>query len=197
GNGRRVRTLSSYEVRPVAVQDVARLCVEAGEADDKRIVDAVGPDMFSFEEMVRRRRRRSSGSGSHRRFVGTIAEARFRGPAQNPAAMYDVIVVGARAAGSPTAMLLARRGYRVLLVDKARFPKDTVSTLYIHQPGLACLQRWGLLDRLRATGCPSVGEISWDLGPVGFRGRAPAVDRVADVLVPRRTVLDPLLAEAA
>src|SRR6059058_3651556 len=68
--------------------------------------------------------------------------------------MYDVIVVGARCAGSPTAMLLAGNGHRVLLVDKARFPKDTVSTLYIHQPGVARLERWGLLDRLRATGCP-------------------------------------------
>src|SRR6266550_7683019 len=69
--------------------------------------------------------------------AATTAEAGFPGPAQNPAPMYDVIVVGARCAGSPTAMLLAQRGHRVLLVDRARFPKDTVSTLYIHQPGLA------------------------------------------------------------
>ena len=41
---------------------------------------------------------------------------------------YDVIVVGARCAGSPTAMLLARQGYRVLLVDRATFPSDTIST---------------------------------------------------------------------
>jgi 2-polyprenyl-6-methoxyphenol hydroxylase-like FAD-dependent oxidoreductase len=111
--------------------------------------------------------------------------------------MYDVIVVGARCAGSPTAMLLARKGHRVLLVDKAAFPKDTVSTLYIHQPGLAHLQRWGLLDELRATGCPSIEELSWDLGELTLRGAAPAVDGVADVLAPRRTLLDPILAEAA
>ena len=42
--------------------------------------------------------------------------------------MYDAIVIGARCAGSPTAMLLARKGYRVLLVDRARFPSDTIST---------------------------------------------------------------------
>src|SRR5207247_7963387 len=138
-----------------------------------------------------RRRRRSSGSGSHRRFVGTIAEARFRGPAQNPAAMYDVIVVGARAAGSPTAMLLARRGYRVLLVDKARFPKDTVSTLYIHQPGVARLERWGLLDRLRATGCPPVHRITWNLPGVRLSGSAPPEDGLAEVYCPRRPMLDP------
>ena len=46
--------------------------------------------------------------------------------------MYDAIVVGARCAGSPTAMLLARRGYRVLLLDRAGFPSDTLSTHYIH-----------------------------------------------------------------
>ena len=40
----------------------------------------------------------------------------------------DFIVVGMRCAGSPTAMLLARKGYRVLAVDRARFPSDTVST---------------------------------------------------------------------
>ena len=60
--------------------------------------------------------------------------------------MYDAIVVGARCAGSPTAMLLARKGYRVLLLDKAGFPSDTLSTHYIHQPGGAALKRWGLLD---------------------------------------------------
>ncbi len=54
-------------------------------------------------------------------------------------AMYDAIVVGARCAGSPTAMLLARKGYRVLLLDKAGFPSDTLSIHYIHQPGVA---RW-------------------------------------------------------
>ena len=111
--------------------------------------------------------------------------------------MYDAIVVGARCAGSPTAMLLARKGHRVLLVDKARYAKDTVSTLYIHQPGLAKLQAWGLLDRLRATGSPALREIAWDLGPVAVRGSAPAVDGVAEVMAPRRTKLDALLADAA
>jgi 2-polyprenyl-6-methoxyphenol hydroxylase-like FAD-dependent oxidoreductase len=69
--------------------------------------------------------------------------------------MYDAIVVGARCGGSPTAMLLARRGYRVLLVDRATFPSDTISTHWVWPPGLACLKRWGLLDRLLATGCPT------------------------------------------
>ena len=41
---------------------------------------------------------------------------------------YDAIVIGARCGGAPTAMLLARKGYRVLMVDRATFPSDTVST---------------------------------------------------------------------
>src|SRR5712691_8517698 len=60
--------------------------------------------------------------------------------------MYDVIVVGARCAGSPTAMLLARKGYRVLLVDKATFPSDTMNGHALHARGGACLKRWGILD---------------------------------------------------
>ena len=56
---------------------------------------------------------------------------------------YDAIVVGARCAGSPTAMLLARKGYRVLTVDRATFPSDTTSTHLIHPPGVEALDRWG------------------------------------------------------
>ena len=58
---------------------------------------------------------------------------------------YDAIVVGARCAGSPTAMLLARKGYRVLLVDKATFPSDTISTHILGPHGAEILGRWGLL----------------------------------------------------
>lgn len=111
--------------------------------------------------------------------------------------VYDAIVVGARCAGSPTAMLLARRGYRVLLVDKATFPSDTMSTHFIHPPGVAALQRWGLLDRLAATGCPPVGTYSFDFGPLTIAGSPRPVDGNATAYGPRRTVLDALLVEAA
>jgi 2-polyprenyl-6-methoxyphenol hydroxylase-like FAD-dependent oxidoreductase len=104
---------------------------------------------------------------------------------------YDVIVVGARCAGAPTAMLLARQGHRVLLVDRATFPSDTVSTHLIHQPGVAALDRWGLLDRVVATGCPPITTYSFDFGPVQVEG-APGL-----AYGPRRTVLDALLVEAA
>ena len=66
--------------------------------------------------------------------------------------MYDVITVGARCAGSPTAMLLARQGFKVLLVDRATFPSDTISTHILWPHGAEILARWGLLGRLAATG---------------------------------------------
>ena len=84
---------------------------------------------------------------------------------------YDAIVVGARCAGSPTAMLLARKGYKVLVADRARFPSDTISTHLIHPPGVAALKEWGLLDRLIATGCPGIDTYAFDFGPVHDLGR--------------------------
>jgi 2-polyprenyl-6-methoxyphenol hydroxylase-like FAD-dependent oxidoreductase len=111
--------------------------------------------------------------------------------------MYDAIVVGARCAGSPTAMLLARKGYRVLLVDRAKFPSDTLSVHYIHQPGGACLKRWGLLEAVVATGCPPVRRQRLDFGPFALDGAPPPADGVAHAHAPRRTVLDKLLVDAA
>jgi 2-polyprenyl-6-methoxyphenol hydroxylase-like FAD-dependent oxidoreductase len=109
---------------------------------------------------------------------------------------YDVIVVGARCAGSPLAMLLARRGYRTLLVDRATFPSDTVSTHVIHPPGAAALLRWGLLDQVTATGCPPVGRYSFDFGPVTLAG-APGSADSPYAYAPRRTLLDKILLDAA
>ena len=57
--------------------------------------------------------------------------------------IFDAIVVGARSACAPTAILLARNGYRVLLLDRASFPSDTVSTHILHPLGAAALARWG------------------------------------------------------
>jgi flavin-dependent dehydrogenase len=110
---------------------------------------------------------------------------------------YDVIVIGARCAGAPTAMLLARRGYRVLLMDKAAFPSDAMSTHVVHPPGVAALHRWGLLDRLVATGCPPIEHYSLDFGPVTLAGSPRPVDGVSVAYCPRRTVLDKLLVDGA
>jgi len=112
--------------------------------------------------------------------------------------MYDVIVVGARCAGSPTAMLLARQGYRVLLLDRATFPSDRfISTRLIHPPGIACLKRWGLLEDMRRSGCPPVGTYELHVGPVRVSSQPPAVDGEVAGYSPSRKVLDQLLVEAA
>jgi len=111
--------------------------------------------------------------------------------------MYDAIVVGARCAGAPLAMLLARAGHRVALVDRTSFPSDTMSTHFLWQRGAARLQAWGLLDRLQARGCTPIRQITFDAGPVQMSGIGPAVEDTADTYCPRRTVLDALLAEAA
>jgi len=111
--------------------------------------------------------------------------------------MYDAIIVGARCAGSPLAMLLARRGYRVLLVDKATFPSDTMSGHYIHPAGVTRLARWGLLDRLVETSCPAIHSTSMDLGEFRLKGTHLPVDGIASGFCPRRKVIDALLVEAA
>lgn len=109
---------------------------------------------------------------------------------------FDVIVIGTRCAGSPTAMLLARKGYRVLAVDRACFPSDTVSTHLVHPRAVNALSRWGLLDRLVATGCPPIHTYSFDFGAFTIAG-APGTDKDAVAYCPRRTILDKLLVDAA
>lgn len=110
---------------------------------------------------------------------------------------YDVIVVGARCAGSPTAMLLARKGYRVLVVDRSTFPSDCVSTHFIHAPGVDALRRWGILDTVVATGCPPVDTYSFDFGPITISGTPLPAGGSSTAYAPRRTVLDTLLVDAA
>jgi 2-polyprenyl-6-methoxyphenol hydroxylase-like FAD-dependent oxidoreductase len=112
--------------------------------------------------------------------------------------MYDAIIVGARCAGAPTAMLLARRGYRILLVDKATFPSDTLSTHIIWPHGAEIMDRWGLLDRLAATGCPPVAlGLIFDVGPFALKGGVTDTNAGRGGFCPRRTVLDKLLVDAA
>ena len=113
------------------------------------------------------------------------------------AADYDAIIVGARCAGAPTAMLLARHGYRVLVVDRASFPSDTVSTHMIHAPGISALHRWGLLEEVTATGCPAVERYSFDFGPFTIAGTPRPSGGIATGYAPRRTVLDKILVDAA
>jgi 2-polyprenyl-6-methoxyphenol hydroxylase-like FAD-dependent oxidoreductase len=109
---------------------------------------------------------------------------------------YDAIVVGARCAGSPLAMLLARKGYDILVVDRATFPSDTISTHVVHPLAIEALRRWGLLDTLTATGCPPIHTYRFDFGPVTIEG-SPGTDDSPVAYCPRRIVLDKILVDAA
>jgi flavin-dependent dehydrogenase len=115
-------------------------------------------------------------------------------------AVYDAIVVGARVAGAPTAMLLARKGYKVLLVDRDEFPSDIMSTHFIHLPGIVRLENWGLLDTLLATGCPPITKSTMHFGDAFF-----SPPKLSDMIpglpeatvCPRRVILDQILVDAA
>jgi flavin-dependent dehydrogenase len=111
--------------------------------------------------------------------------------------MYDAIIVGARCAGSPTAMLLARKGYDVLLVDKSSFPSDTISTHIVWPRGAAKLKEWGLLDKVAESNCPKIEKMTFDVGPFALKGTHPPYDGVTECYAPRRSVLDKILADAA
>ena len=107
--------------------------------------------------------------------------------------MYDVIVVGARCAGSPTAMLLARAGYKVLLLDRSTFPSDKLSTHYIQVSGVALLHEWGLLEPLIEAGTPPIHNFV-----VHMNGqRIPIPPQEGAAYCPRRYLLDKVLVDAA
>ena len=111
--------------------------------------------------------------------------------------MYDVIIVGARVAGASTAMLLARRGLKVLVVDRATFPSDTLSTHQVQVPGVTRLARWGVLDAVLAAGTPVTRGFRFDQGDAVITGRFPAYQGVEVMCSPRRTLLDRVLVDAA
>lgn len=110
--------------------------------------------------------------------------------------MWDVIVVGARTAGAPLAMLLARAGLRVLLTDRAAFPSDTLSTHQMQLPAAARLARWGLLDTIAAV-TPATTRIRLDAGGAVVEGRCPSYGGISAMYSPRRTLLDAVLVDAA
>jgi len=110
---------------------------------------------------------------------------------------YDVIVVGARCAGSATAMLLARRGLRVLLFDRDRRGADTLSTLALMRAGVLQLHRWGLLDLVRASGAAAIRSTTFVYGDEAITVPIKSRDGVDALFAPRRTCLDVLLADAA
>jgi len=110
---------------------------------------------------------------------------------------HDIVVVGARAAGAATALLLARLGYDVVLVDRAVFPADTVSTHQIARTGVVQLHRWGLLEAVLDSGAPAIRQVTFTVEGQSTT-RAIKDKAGVDLLVaPRRYVLDTLVAETA
>ena len=78
---------------------------------------------------------------------------------------YDVVIVGARCAGASTAMLLARAGASVLVIDRQKYGSDTVSTHALMRTGVRQLDRWGVLDRVMAAGTPAIRRFTFHYGP--------------------------------
>ncbi|GAA1910518.1 NAD(P)/FAD-dependent oxidoreductase [Streptomyces sodiiphilus] len=94
-------------------------------------------------------------------------------------------------------MLLARLGHRVLMVDRASFPSDAVSTHYIHQAGLSRLQEWGLLEEVTGAKTPAIRKMNFSYRGIELNGFADPIDGIDAVYCPRRTVLDEILVNAA
>jgi 2-polyprenyl-6-methoxyphenol hydroxylase-like FAD-dependent oxidoreductase len=114
-----------------------------------------------------------------------------------PHRRHDVVVVGARAAGSATALLLARMGHDVAVFERARFPSDTLSTHSISRSGVVQLSRWGLLDRVLASGAPAIRQVTFHVEGESVT-RPIKLHAGVDLLVaPRRRVLDAIVADAA
>jgi flavin-dependent dehydrogenase len=110
---------------------------------------------------------------------------------------HDVVVVGGRVAGSATAMLLARLGHDVVVVDQASFPSDTVSTHSIARSGVVQLRRWGLLDEVLASGAPAIREVTFNAAGKSITRTIKEKAGVDFLVAPRRYVLDTILATAA
>jgi 2-polyprenyl-6-methoxyphenol hydroxylase-like FAD-dependent oxidoreductase len=111
--------------------------------------------------------------------------------------MYDVIITGARCGGASTAMLLARKGYRVLLLDRAPFPSEIPHGHFIHNEGPRLLKKWGLLDAVVRTNCPPLTRHLFDFGDYPMLAKDMVMDGVACGYAPRRKLLDQILVEAA
>lgn len=110
---------------------------------------------------------------------------------------YDAVIAGARCAGASAAMLLARAGLRVLLVDPVPYGRDTLSTHALMRGAVLQLHRWGLLDRIRASGTPAVRTTTFHYGDETIEIPIRPKHGVDALYAPRRTVLDPVLVDGA
>src|SRR5580765_3321763 len=114
-----------------------------------------------------------------------------------PSSRYDVVVIGARCAGAATAMLLARAGHRVLLVDRGRYGSDTLSTHALMRGAVVQLHRWNLLPAVIAAGTTPVRQAAFVYGDESVTVPIAPRDGVDALYAPRRYVLDRILVDAA
>src|SRR5215470_11156611 len=110
---------------------------------------------------------------------------------------HDVVIVGGRVAGSATAMLLARLGHDVAVVEQASLPSDTVSTHAIARSGVVQLRRWGLLDAVLGSGAPAIRQVTFHAGGESVSRTVRHKAGVDLVVAPRRYALDAIVAAAA
>src|SRR5262245_22280172 len=110
---------------------------------------------------------------------------------------HDVVVVGARAGGAATALLLARLGHDVVLLDRAVFPADTLSTHQIARTGVIQLHRWGLLQAVLDSGAPSIREVTFTAADESVTRQIKHKSGVDMLVAPRRYILDAIVADAA
>ena len=114
-----------------------------------------------------------------------------------PSVDFDVVIVGARCAGAATALLLARRGLRVLAIDRGRYGSDTLSTHALMRAGVLQLSRWGVLDGLKAAGTPVIRATSFHYGGEVVAVPIKPQQDMEGLYAPRRTVIDRVLVDAA
>jgi 2-polyprenyl-6-methoxyphenol hydroxylase-like FAD-dependent oxidoreductase len=110
---------------------------------------------------------------------------------------YDAVIVGARPAGAGTALLLARHGLRVLMVDRGRYGADTLSTHALMRGGVLQLARWGVLPRVQAAGTPAVRRATFLYSGEPLSVAVKPRDGVDALYAPRRTVLDRAIVDGA
>ncbi|MFW6074391.1 MAG: FAD-dependent oxidoreductase [Chloroflexota bacterium] len=110
---------------------------------------------------------------------------------------YDIAIVGGRVAGAATAITLSRLGYRILLIERAEMPSDTLSTHFLWPDGVAALQRLNVLDDVLASGAPKIPHFQRWEGDQRLVADLVEIDGIDYGICPRRTVLDGILFEHA
>jgi 2-polyprenyl-6-methoxyphenol hydroxylase-like FAD-dependent oxidoreductase len=110
---------------------------------------------------------------------------------------FDAVIVGARCAGAAAALLLARAGARVLVVDKGAYGADTLSTHALMRGAVVQLHRWGVLPAIVAAGTPPVTRTTFTYGDVDVDVHIESRYGVSALYAPRRSLLDRAIVDAA